>query len=292
MSKQSPPLFQRPPKLMPHVRRRQFVNSSGGDSVVHRQTVVQIRQFEAFCRRHSGVRQAFLLRMAPPKQRQVLNRSARKLGKVLLRKRLQDAVAYAAMHSAVSPKITPGFSPAETFASLSPLGLALSRDRVLHWVSESFAAMFGFNPDELVGQSFSLLYPTTSEFERVGLRGQTAMRACGSYQDERLMRRRDGGTQWFRVHGQTRDMSAPFAEAAWIFQPLHTDCGPDPLTPREREVLNAMAAGQTAKECARTLSLSPRTVEKLRARLRQRYGVHNAAGLMGRVLGSPLESPV
>jgi PAS domain S-box-containing protein len=196
------------------------------------------------------------------------------------------------MHSTVSPKTTPRFSPIEAFASLSPLGLALSRDRVLHWVSESFAAMFGFNPDELVGESFALLYPTSSEFERVGMCGQNAMRACGSYQDERLMRRRDGRMQWFRVHGQTRDMSAPFAEAAWIFQPLHTNCGPDALTPREREVFSAMAAGQTAKECAKTLNLSPRTVEKLRARLRQRYGVHNAAGLLGRVLGSPLESTV
>jgi PAS domain S-box-containing protein len=218
------------------------------------------------------------------------NNNTDKLGKVPLRHRLRGDVAYATMHSTVSPKTTPGFSLAEAFASLSPLGLALSRNRVLHWVSESFATMFGFNSDELIGQSFALLYPTVGEFERVGLCGQNAMRACGSYQDERLMKRRDGHTQWFRVHGQTRDMSAPFAEAAWIFQPLHIDCGPGALTPREREVLGAMAAGQTAKECAKTLNLSPRTVEKLRARLRQRYGVHNAAGLMGRLLGSPMES--
>lgn len=184
-----------------------------------------------------------------------------------------------------SPKTTPGFSPADLFARLSPLGLALSNERVLVWVNDSFAAMFGFRAEELTGQSFALLFPTPSEFERIGQRMLITMQGCGVYQDERLMRCRNGQLQWFRVHGQATHIDAPFREAAWVFEPLVSGGEPETLTPREREVLVALAAGQTAKECAKTLNLSPRTVEKLRARLRQRYGVHNAAGLIGRVLG-------
>ena len=190
------------------------------------------------------------------------------------------------MEAAVSPKTTPGFSPADAFAALSPLGLALSHERVLTWVNPSFAAMFGFEPDQLMGQSFALLFPSQAEFKRIGQRIETAMLGCGSYQDERLMRRRDGRLRWFRVHGHARDMSAPFLETAWTFEPVFTkECDSEALTPREREVLTAMAAGQTAKESAKLLGLSPRTVEKLRAGLRQRYDVHNAAALVGRVLG-------
>ncbi|MCV2371063.1 helix-turn-helix transcriptional regulator [Roseateles oligotrophus] len=191
------------------------------------------------------------------------------------------------MEAAASPKTTPGFSPADAFAALSPLGLALSHERVLSWVNPSFAAMFGYEPTELIGKSFALLFPSEAEFKRIGLRIQNAMQGCGSYQDERLMRRRDGRLQWFRVHGHARDMAAPFLEAAWTFERVFTrQCDSEALTPREREVLTAMAAGQTAKESARLLGLSPRTVEKLRAGLRQRYDVHNAAALVGRVMGA------
>ncbi len=191
------------------------------------------------------------------------------------------------MHISNSPVITPGFSPAETFAALSPLGLVLARERVLLWVNEAFATMFGYAREDLIGQSFCLLFATRTEFERIGLRMQTALGQSGHYQDERLMRCRDGRLQWFRVHGHTSDRSAPLREAAWVFEPLTGGVAPDALSPREREVLAGMVGGQTAKECARELGLSPRTIEKLRGRLRQRYGVHTAAGLMGRVLGLP-----
>lgn len=184
-----------------------------------------------------------------------------------------------------SPKTTPGFSPADVFARLSPLGLAMSSERVLVWVNDSFATMFGFRTEELVGQSFALLFPTASEFDRIGQRMLAAMSGCGIYQDERLMRCRNGHLRRFRVHGHATHIDAPFREAAWVFEPLVSGGEPETLTPREREVLVALAAGQTAKECAKLLCLSPRTVEKLRARLRQRYGVRNAAGLIGRVMG-------
>jgi PAS domain S-box-containing protein len=195
------------------------------------------------------------------------------------------------MHECDSPRITPGFSPAENFAAafaaLSPLGLALARERRLVWVNEAFAAMFGYAREDLLGQSFSLLFATQAEFDRIGQRLVASLQQSGSYRDERLMKRRDGLMHWYRVHGHTAEREAPLCEVAWVFEPLHSGVEPDGLTPREREVLAGMVGGQTAKECARALGLSPRTVEKLRARLRQRFGVHRATALMGRTLGIP-----
>lgn len=194
---------------------------------------------------------------------------------------------------AASRKTTSGMAlpvppDAGQFAELSPLGLMLSRQRRVVWCNPRFAALFGYGIDELVGQSLVMLYPSPGEFERIGDRGLKVMAACGEYQDERLMRRRDGGLQWFRVHGRSLDRSDPFAEAAWVFEPLAAGADVAQLTPREREVLADMTRGLTAKESGRALAISPRTVEKLRAGLRKRFGVHNAAELMSRIGGLPL----
>jgi DNA-binding NarL/FixJ family response regulator len=109
----------------------------------------------------------------------------------------------------------------------------------------------------------------------------------GTYDDERLMLLRDGSLRWFRVHGQSQDFADPFRLASWVFEALPAGADVAKLTPRERDVLTDMKRGLTAKQCALELGLSHRTVEKLRAQLRQRYGVHNAATLMSRIVGLP-----
>jgi DNA-binding NarL/FixJ family response regulator len=49
------------------------------------------------------------------------------------------------------------------------------------------------------------------------------------------------------------------------------------VTARERQVLSRIAAGQTNKVVARELSLSVKTVEKHRANMMRKLGLHNAA---------------
>lgn len=51
------------------------------------------------------------------------------------------------------------------------------------------------------------------------------------------------------------------------------------LTPRQTEVLRLVAAGQTTKETARTLGISPKTVEFHRAQIMEKLGVHDVTGL-------------
>jgi len=172
-------------------------------------------------------------------------------------------------------------------AELCPLGLLLSKDRRVAWCNERFAYLFGYSRDMLIDVNLSVLYPSDAEFERIGSRGLREMLVSGDYQDERLMRRRDGVLQWFRVHGRTSDRGHPFDEAVWTFEPLSVVVDAERLTPREREVLAAIAHGRTAKECGKELGISPRTVEKIRDGLRGKYGVRNAAELMSRVSGLP-----
>jgi FixJ family two-component response regulator len=58
------------------------------------------------------------------------------------------------------------------------------------------------------------------------------------------------------------------------------------LTPREREVLQLIADGQSNKEAGRELGISPRTIEVHRARVMEKLGARNTADLMRIVLTS------
>jgi DNA-binding CsgD family transcriptional regulator len=58
------------------------------------------------------------------------------------------------------------------------------------------------------------------------------------------------------------------------------------LTPKERVVLAQVVKGATAKESARVLGISPRTVEFHRANIMRKLGAHTTAELFSRVFGA------
>jgi DNA-binding CsgD family transcriptional regulator len=61
--------------------------------------------------------------------------------------------------------------------------------------------------------------------------------------------------------------------------------GHDSLTPRERVALAQIVRGASSKEAARTLGISPRTVDFHRANMMQKLGARNIADLVRRVIG-------
>ena len=61
--------------------------------------------------------------------------------------------------------------------------------------------------------------------------------------------------------------------------------GHDLLTPRERVTLAQIVRGASSKEAARTLGVSPRTVEYHRANVMRKLRVRNVADLVRKALG-------
>jgi len=57
------------------------------------------------------------------------------------------------------------------------------------------------------------------------------------------------------------------------------DTAPDPLTSREREVIQLLAEGRSSKEVAVTLNLSVKTAETHRTNLMRKLGLHSVADL-------------
>lgn len=54
----------------------------------------------------------------------------------------------------------------------------------------------------------------------------------------------------------------------------------DPLTPRERQLLQLIAEGRTTKEVAVLLGLTTKTAESYRARIMDKLDIHQTAGLV------------
>jgi len=59
-----------------------------------------------------------------------------------------------------------------------------------------------------------------------------------------------------------------------------SDVPPDPLTAREREVLQLVAEGKSTKEIARLLGISFKTAESHRTRIMKKTNIHETAGLV------------
>lgn len=66
---------------------------------------------------------------------------------------------------------------------------------------------------------------------------------------------------------------------------------PDPLTPRQREVLKRIAEGRSTKEIAYDLKLSVKTVETHRAQVMERLGIRDVAGLVRYAMRAGLVPP-
>ena len=132
-----------------------------------------------------------------------------------------------------------------TAFDLAPVGLVLSRRRLVIDCNRELLAMFRARRDEVVGRSFEVLYPSAAEFERTGARIVASLDETGRYADERVMKRLDGELFWCHVSGRALDPAEPHAAGIWTFEDLSARRA-------LREGVDEAADGQCAS--SRTLS--------------------------------------
>jgi PAS domain S-box-containing protein len=172
---------------------------------------------------------------------------------------------------------------------LAPVGLVLSRQRLIVDCNRQLLAMFGAPREALVGQSLALLYPSTAEFERTGERIAARLDAQGWYADDRVMRRLlgpgPGELFWCHVSGRALAPAQPHAAGIWSFEDLSAKRRLKvDLTAREREIAALLIEGLTSKLIGRRLAISPRTVDIYRARLMRKLGAATTAELVNKLL--------
>jgi len=182
-----------------------------------------------------------------------------------------------------------------TAFELAPIGLVLSRDRLMIDCNQQMLAMFAAHGDQLIGQSFEMLYPTHAEFQRTGERIVASLDRQGRYADERVMKRLagplgglgGGGGElfWCHVSGRALDPTQPHAAGIWAFEDLSSRrVLKVDFTAREREIAALLIEGLTSKLIGKRLSISPRTVDVYRARLMRKTGAATTPELVNKLL--------
>lgn len=172
---------------------------------------------------------------------------------------------------------------------MAPVGLALSSNRTMRDCNRHLCEMFGASPEQLIDQSFQVLYPSADEFKRTGERIAPILNRHGTYADDRIMKRLDGRfkgeTFWCHVTGRALNQAAPHEAGIWTFEDLSASRPVKAeLTAREREVAALLMDGLTSKEIGRALVISHRTVEIYRARLMRKYKASNTGDLVHKLM--------
>jgi PAS domain S-box-containing protein len=169
---------------------------------------------------------------------------------------------------------------------LAPVGLLVSRQRIIQAGNQALYNMFQYAPQQLISQSLECLYPSHKEFQHIGERALTEMRNTGSYSDERIMRRGGGKLFWCHVSGRALNRNDPFASAVWVFQDMSQSRPVTAeFTPREREISQLLVTGKTSKQIAKELHISHRTVDGHRARLMRKFGVSTFGEMIAKLVG-------
>ena len=170
----------------------------------------------------------------------------------------------------------------------APIGLVVTESRVIKGCNPAFAQMFGYSVEDLLEQSFAILYPSLEEFERIRDVGVEPLKRNNRYSDERIMARRNGSLFWCRVRGHSLTPDDdPLKRAVWSFADLSETRHVLNLSGRERQIVMHLGEGRTSKEIARTLEISPRTVESYRARLLKKCNANNVAELLSHLSSMP-----
>ncbi|MEY8876205.1 MAG: LuxR C-terminal-related transcriptional regulator [Leptothrix sp. (in: b-proteobacteria)] len=183
-----------------------------------------------------------------------------------------------------------------TAFDLAPIGMVLSRHRLMEDCNQQLLDMFGAQREQLIGRSFEVLYPSTAEFERTGARIVASLGRDGRYADERVMKRLTANTPgeapgaglfWCHVSGRALDSLDPHAAGIWTFEDLSAQRQLKvDLTPREREIAALLIDGLTSKLVGKRLAISPRTVDIYRARLMRKYGAATTPDLVHKLLSA------
>ena len=174
---------------------------------------------------------------------------------------------------------------------MAPVGLVLSRERLMVDCNQALLDIFGTSREVLIGRSFAVLYPSADEFERTGQRIVARLDGRGGYADERVMKRvggrHAGELFWCHVAGRALDARQPHAAGIWSFEDLspRRQIKAD-LTPREREIAALLIDGLTSKLIGKRLNISPRTVDVYRAHLIKKYGAASTPELVNKLLSA------
>jgi len=169
----------------------------------------------------------------------------------------------------------------------SPVAHLVLRYRRIVEVNAALERLFGYRRNDLIGRSVQRLYPSITDFQRLGEACESQMRETGAqhWEDQRFMQTSESEVFWARARGVTLSPEDPFALMIWTFDRVEERRYRSVrLTPREQEIAPLIGQGLTSRMIGERLGISTRTVETHRARLMKKFGVNNTAELVSQIV--------
>lgn len=104
----------------------------------------------------------------------------------------------------------------EAVLANASIGIAFTRDRKFFLCNPKFAEIFGWAPDELIGQPGELVYPSPESYSALGAIAVPTLTKGRQLDLEWEMKRRDGGTFLARIIAKTINPDNPGQGTVWI----------------------------------------------------------------------------
>jgi PAS domain S-box-containing protein len=141
------------------------------------------------------------------------------------------------------------------------VGIVRLRERRIVWVNRALAAMSGYLPQELIGQSARLLYADEQTFESFGRAAYAALREGRTFRQEAALVRKDGNRFWVDVHGAALPLGG--ADSLWLMIDITTRRQAEALHMQaiklEIEKAQALEAGRLKSQFLASVSHELRT---------------------------------
>ena len=97
-------------------------------------------------------------------------------------------------------------------------GIVILRDRIIQRCNRRFSEILGYAPDELIGQSTRLYYPSEEAWLATGRTAYAAIAETGIYHGDTLFHRRDGSRLWCHITGSMINPANPDEGYVWLYE--------------------------------------------------------------------------
>ena len=100
----------------------------------------------------------------------------------------------------------------------APLGIVMVSERTFRWVNPRFCEMLGYQPDELIGLSTRLIYPSQEDFKNLGVRAYSQLAEEGLFAADVVLRRKNGFAFYARLSGRKDCPSDQYSGSVWMVE--------------------------------------------------------------------------
>lgn len=123
------------------------------------------------------------------------------------------------------------------------VGIWLVRNRQIVSCNRRCEELFGYQPDELVGRSVRVIYPSDAAFEERGARIYAVLSRGENCLEDMALVRKDGSRFWCATSGRALDPAAPQAGSIWVFSDITEQRRIMAALQEEKDLSDALLAG-------------------------------------------------